>query len=317
MAQILMSIASTELTAEEEELLDHQAVAGVVLFSENYDSVAQLRELTQAIRAVAPDSLVTVDQEGGRIQRFREDFIEMPAMRVWGETFQKAGAAGLLTLKQQFAAACQELRGVGVNCNLMPVLDVDYNSSQIIFDRSISPDPDVITAVGEELMDLLHAQQLPAIGKHFPGHGFVAGDSHKRLPVDIRSLDEMMPDLAVFRSLLPRMDAVMTAHVFYSSVGVLPATFSPYWIREVLRGQFGFDGVVMTDDLTMKGAVALGSVADRVLAAVDASCDLLLFCHSQSDVVTALTELEAYDTPDSDQRVRHFVQQCVSGSFTA
>ena len=286
----MIDLAGPRLSDPERERLAHSAVGGVILFSRNYESPAQLRALIQSIRQVRPRILVGVDQEGGRVQRFQSGLTRLPPMRSFGHTWESdpeharaiSYAAGWLM--------ASELRDMDVDFSFAPVLDLDHGVSSVIGDRSFHPDPQVVASLADAWIDGMHEAGMAAVGKHFPGHGAIAADSHHELPSDGRPLDAILEHDAIpFRELAEKLDAVMPAHVVYPQVDEQPAGFSPFWLKNVLSREVGFRGVVISDDLTMAGAAVAGEPPQRARTAVDAGCDLLLVCNDPdaADAVAA------------------------------
>ncbi len=280
---VMLDIGGVQLLPEEKERLLRPMVGGVILFSRNYQSPQQLAELTTDIHALRnPHLLIVVDHEGGRVQRFRDGFTRLPAMRelgkIWDLNVQQAKNLSHMT---GFVLAA-ELRACGVDLSFTPVLDVDYGASRIIGDRAFHSDPQAITELAHNLMLGLKQGGMAAVGKHFPGHGFIAADSHLEVPVDERSLQDMeMQDLLPFTQMIRYgLSAIMPAHVIYPKVDKLPAGFSSIWLKGVLRKQLGFEGAVFSDDLSMEGASVAGGIMQRAYAALKAGCDMVLACNN-------------------------------------
>jgi beta-N-acetylhexosaminidase len=293
---VIVDVAGLSLTADDETLLREPWVGGIILFTRNYQSIAQLRELVAQIRAVRPELLICVDQEGGRVQRFRDGFTIIPPMANIGAVYQKNAASGV-----QLARACgwlmaAELRACGVDLSFAPVLDLDDERCAVIANRSFSIDPTIMSVLSEEFIDGMHDANMCATGKHFPGHGAVSGDSHFETPVDARALDAILAeDVLPYRHLCGqgKLDAVMPAHVVYSAVDKNPAGFSPLWLQEILKQQLQFEGVIFSDDLTMEGAGVIADMAERAHVALAAGCTALLVCNqrpAQLAVVEALKQ---------------------------
>src|SRR3990167_2226924 len=288
-AFLWVDIAGTTLTQEDRDVLSHSAVSGIILFSRNYASPHQLKDLTQAIRQSAPKIQITVDQEGGRVQRFREGFTELPSMQYWGERYRVNPTATKTDFSAMLHTTIQELRDCGVDRTLIPVLDIDYGHNTVIGHRAFGHTADIVSELGEFVIDTCHALQMPVTAKHFPGHGYVAQDSHTAFPVDTRSYGELAEnDLKPFQRLSSKIDAMMLAHVVYSAVDPNPATFSPFWVKTVLRERLGFRVCVMTDDLSMQAASMVGDYPARVSKALAAGCDTLLICNAREGVLRVL-----------------------------
>ena len=279
---VVVDVPGLELTQEDRERLCHPAVGGVILFARNYASPVQLAALCAGIHALrSPTLVVCVDHEGGRVQRFRDGFTCVPPMRELGRRWDVDVAAAAAEAVRWGWTIASELRAQGVDLSFTPVLDVDFGHSSVIGDRALHRNPNAIAALAKALIDGLHAGGMASVGKHFPGHGFVAADSHTALPVDERPLEALAAaDLVPFAVLAQHgLDAVMPAHVVYSAIDPQPAGFSPFWLRETLRERYGFDGMIFSDDLTMAGAHAAGDIAERAGAANAAGCDVVLVCN--------------------------------------
>lgn len=280
---VMLDVAGGELTGADRERLLHPLVGGVILFARNYTSPEQLIRLTAEIHALrSPALIVAVDHEGGRVQRFREGFTAIPPMRELGKLWsQNAQHACSLAHDVGFLLAA-ELRAHGVDLSFAPVLDVDHGNSSVIGDRALHSDPHAIAELARALMQGFRQSGMGAIGKHFPGHGHVRADSHHEVPVDDRPYADIEAiDLVPFRSLIESgLGGIMPAHVIYPQVDAQPAGFSEIWLKKILRGQLGFDGVVFSDDLSMEGASGAGGVVDRAKAALGAGCDMVLVCNN-------------------------------------
>lgn len=284
----MLDIAGTWLTAEDRQILRHPEVAGVILFARNIEHPRQVAELCAAIRAVRPDILLAVDQEGGRVQRLRRDFVRLPAMRDFAS---RADAPAL-------AEACgwvmaTEVLAVGLDFSFAPVLDLDHQRSAVVGTRAFEGDPFRATELAGAFIKGMRSAGMAATGKHFPGHGWAEADSHVAIPVDERSLESLRAqDLVPFRQLADELDAVMPAHVIYPHVDDKPAGFSPRWLQDILRQELGFRGVIFSDDLSMAGAHVAGDAADRIEAALTAGCDMGLVCNDRAAAELALTALQ-------------------------
>lgn len=279
---VMLDVAGTQLTAEDEARLRHPLVGGVILFARNYQSPGQLAELTAAIHALhTPPLLIAVDHEGGRVQRFREGFSRIPAMRELGKIWDAHPQRARHLAQQVGYVLAAELRACGVDFSFTPVLDVDYGQSSVIGDRAFHSDPQAIAELAHSLLIGLRQGGMPTVGKHFPGHGYVKADSHLDIPVDEREfVDIELCDLIPFRQMVNYgLTAVMPAHVIYPKVDSRPAGFSPIWLKNILRGQLGFEGCIFSDDLSMEGATVAGDIVQRAEAALNAGCDMVLVCN--------------------------------------
>ncbi len=279
---VMLDVAGTQLTAEDEARLRHPLAGGVILFARNYLSPGQLCELTAAIRTLrTPPLLIAVDHEGGRVQRFRDGFAKIPAMRELGKIWDAHPQRARHLAQQVGYVLAAELRACGVDFSFTPVLDIDHGQSSVIGDRAFHSDPQAIAELAHSLLLGLKQGGMPAVGKHFPGHGYVRADSHLDIPVDERDfVDIELCDLIPFRQMVNYgLTAVMPAHVIYPKVDSRPAGFSPVWLKNILRGQLGFEGCIFSDDLSMEGATVAGGIVQRAEAALDAGCDMVLVCN--------------------------------------
>ena len=279
---LMLDVAGVELAPDDRDRLRHPLVGGVILFARNYASSAQLKALTAEIRALrAQELLIAVDHEGGRVQRFREGFTPIPPMRALGELWDRDVAAAAREATRLGWTIGSELRAHGVDFSFTPVLDLDYAASAVIGDRAFHRNPNAAAHLASALHDGLRAGGMPAVGKHFPGHGYVAADSHVDVPVDDRPLDRIaVDDLVPFGVMVGRgLEGMMPAHVVYPAVDPQPAGFSAKWLQEILRGRLRFDGMIFSDDLGMAGAHVAGDMVARAQAALGAGCDMVLVCN--------------------------------------
>lgn len=302
---LMIDLKGTGIEPEEREMLRHPLVGSVILFTRNYSDPEQLAGLVAEIHAVrSPALLVAVDQEGGRVQRFRAGFSRLPPLRHIGQQFDIDPRSGLELARQMAWLMAAELRAVGVDLSFAPCVDLDYGASEIIGDRAFHSRAD---AVGQLAIAYMHGMRdagMVATAKHFPGHGAVVADSHLALPVDRRPIEDMTEDMAPYRRLIANgLPAVMVAHVLFPAVDNVPASFSNRWIRGVLRGELRFQGAVFSDDLSMVGAAAAGDIVTRAQRALAAGCDVLPVCNHPASVVTLLDQLKIDPEPTSQLRV--------------
>lgn len=279
---LVIGVAGTELTAQERDWLQHDAVAGVILFKRNFASRAQVAELSAAIRAAAPrPQLVCVDQEGGRVQRFREGYTELPPLEGFGALYAKDPDAALALAEQHAWLMASEVRASGVDLSFAPVVDLG-RGNLAIGNRAFSDDPQVVAAFTRAYVRGMHSVGMAATLKHFPGHGTVREDTHVDQATDPRPLQALQrEDLVPFAAGIEAgADAVMMAHVVYPQVAPEPAGYSPRWIQ-ILRQEMGFRGVVFSDDIGMAASFTAGGVKARVDAHLDAGCDVVLVCHPE------------------------------------
>ena len=326
-APAIIDIAGLALGADDRRRLVHPLVGGLILFARNWQDRSQLTQLCAEVKALRPDLLICVDHEGGRVQRFRTDgFTHLPPMRALGEMWMHDGnrGAGSGAMRATDAASATgyvlgaELRACGVDLSVTPVLDLDHGPSGVIGDRAFHRDARVVTLLAKSLMHGLALAGMADCGKHFPGHGFVRGDSHLEVPVDRRSLKAILADDAQpYEWLSTTLASVMPAHVIYPKVDALPAGFSARWLKDILRLQLGFNGVIFSDDLSMEGARHIAgaqvSFADAAAVALEAGCDLVLLCNQSAtgsvvldDWLSGLEQLRSSGhwraDPDSEAR---------------
>ncbi|OGT30309.1 MAG: beta-N-acetylhexosaminidase [Gammaproteobacteria bacterium RIFCSPHIGHO2_12_FULL_35_23] len=287
---LMIDLAGLELTEEEVELLAHPLVGGVILFSRNYQSAEQVMVLTAAIRQINPNLLIAVDQEGGRVQRFREGFTRLPAMRRLGELYDKDPNRASQLVETCGWLMAMELLAVGVDFSFAPVLDLDLGESVVIGDRAFHSDPEVVINLAQLFIYGMEKAGMASTGKHFPGHGSVALDSHVDIPIDERSYAAIVErDLKPFLGLISAgLNAIMPAHIIFPAVDQLPVGFSKKWLQTILRGQLNFEGVIFSDDLVMEGAKVVGNIVKRAELALAAGCDMLLICNHRTSVLELL-----------------------------
>lgn len=303
-APVMLDLEGLELSSEENELLKHPLAGGIIFFSRNYESVEQLSALIKDVRKAVEGSnkelLIAVDHEGGRVQRFRTEFTELPAIASLAESddpTQKAYSHGWLM--------ASEVRAMDIDFSFAPVLDINYGVSGVIGDRSFNRDPNVISNLASDYIKGMREAGMASTGKHFPGHGAVVEDSHHEIPVDRRSKEQIWAeDIIPFAELIKQgLDAVMPAHVIYESLDKNPAGFSPYWLQQVLRNELKFDGVIFSDDLTMEAASVVGDFANRAEAAMTAGCDMVLVCNNRIAAIQVLDEAHIKQTDVSAKRL--------------
>jgi beta-N-acetylhexosaminidase len=297
---LMLDVEGLRLNSEERELLLRPQVGGVVLFARNYSDPRQLQTLATEIRTCNPALLIAVDQEGGRVQRFKQGFTRLPAMHSFGLLHGDDPSRAL-----ELSAVCgwlmaAELLVCGVDLSFAPVLDLYLASSRVIADRAFAAAPETAAQLAAAFIEGMHSAGMKATGKHFPGHGSVEADSHSEIPIDERSLEAITAsDLYTFSHCARLLDAVMPAHVIYPRVDRHCAGFSEIWLKEILRGKLVFDGVIFSDDLSMVAALSAGTIEQRAEAAMQAGCDMLLVCNHRQDALRVADWLAAADYPAS------------------
>ncbi|MDY7578505.1 beta-N-acetylhexosaminidase [Herbaspirillum sp. RTI4] len=278
---VMLDVVGLRLDADDLRRIRHPLTGGVILFARNYHNREQLTALTTAIHAVRPDVLIAVDHEGGRVQRFKTDgFTHLPAMSKLGELWERDVLVATRTATDVGFVLAAELRACGIDLSFTPVLDLDFGVSGVIGNRAFHRDPRVVALLAKSLNQGLALAGMANCGKHFPGHGYVEADSHVALPVDERSMEDILgEDAAPYGWLGMSLAAVMPAHVIYPQVDPHPAGFSKKWLS-ILRDDIGFQGVIFSDDLSMEGASVAGNVVEGARAALAAGCDMVLICNS-------------------------------------
>lgn len=303
---VMLDVAGYELTGEDRELLCHPAVGGVILFTRNYDNPQQLEALVSDIHQLRdPHLIVAVDQEGGRVQRFRTGFTRLPPLACLGRIYDTDRARARQLARVTGWLMATELRSLGVDISFAPVLDLDYGVSSVIGNRALHKRPEVVAELAISYQGGMHDAGMAATGKHFPGHGAVIADSHLDLPVDERSLADIEQwDLVPFRRMIDAgLAAVMMAHVVYPRIDAQPAGFSARWIRDILRRQLGFQGLVFSDDLSMEGAAGMGDYAARAHASIEAGCDMVLVCNHRTEAIQVVEALASHNDPAGRMRL--------------
>lgn len=319
---LMVDVEGLWLNAQDRQFLKHPEIGGLILFARNTEDPKQVRELCQSIRAIRPDLILAIDQEGGRVQRLRQNTLQLPAM---GSFIDNSNAKQLAHYCGWLMAT--EVLAAGLDISFAPVLDINYQRNQVIGQRAFGHTPDQVTLLASSFITGMQQAGMQATGKHFPGHGWVTGDSHFVIPEDERSLEEIrQTDLIPFAKLIKQLVGIMPAHVIYTQVDDKPAGFSPYWVQTVLRQELGFNGIIFSDDLSMAGAHAVGNIHNRVNAAFSAGCDMALVCNNRAMAEEALIStqqlnikpsqklglMRAQTSTDTDYKAKPYWQEAVN-----
>ncbi len=275
----ILGISGLSLTDQEIQKLQQPGVSGVLLFTRNYENPAQLKQLTHAIHAIkSPRLLIYVDQEGGRVQRFQAGFTPLPSLRHWGELYHQLPNAALKGAFSHGFTLASELLQWGVDVSFAPVIDLYNPISKVIGTRAFDAHPHIVTLLARSMIEGLHEAGMPAILKHFPGHGNLVGDTHVESATDdthdLQSL--LKTDLWPFQALAPEVEGIMVAHARYTHIDPHHiASQSQIWIQDLLKGQWGFQGKIFSDDLSMEASKTsdFNAVCNKTLAA---GCDFLV-----------------------------------------
>ena len=303
---VMMDLEGTGISRTEHELLQDPLVGGVILFTRNFASIEQITGLVADIHAVrTPHLLVAIDHEGGRVQRFHEGFTRLPPASVFGEIYNRDAGRARECAEQAGWLLAAELRAIGVDFSFAPVLDLAHGLSGVIGDRAYHARPDVVATLGYATMRGMRRAGMPAVGKHFPGHGGVTEDSHLALPVDHRELEVLLrQDVVPFEKMIANdLSGIMPAHVIYERVDDKPAGYSKIWLQDILRRRLGFQGVIFSDDLSMEAAGIAGGYGSRAQHALAAGCDMVLVCNHPEGVAEVVGELQDYTNPTSQMRL--------------
>jgi len=298
----MLDLAATSLQDDEPALLRNPQVGGVILFARNVESRHQVAALVAEIRAVAPQLLIAVDQEGGRVQRFKQGFTLLPAMQQLGDLWLADRDAGLDLTRDCGWLMAAEVIACGLDISFAPVLDVDRDTSSIIGDRAFSDQPQLVADIAAAFIEGMNEAGMAATGKHFPGHGGVFADSHLEAPVDQRDWGQLIEhDLIPFMALAKKLGGIMPAHITFPAIDPNSVGFSQFWLQQVLRDKLGFDGVIFSDDLAMKGADVAGGYVQKAQLALDAGCDMILVCNDRSGALEVLDFMTEQQVSGSDR----------------
>ena len=313
--RLMLDLKGVSLDRDERLQLQNPQVGGVILFSRNIQSRDQICDLVAEIRACSKYLLVAVDQEGGRVQRLREGFTAIPSMQAIGNLIARSPEEGLGLSKDLGWLMASEVIACGLDLSFAPVLDVDRDTSSIIGDRSFSDQPEIVISAAEAFIKGMHDAGMAVTGKHFPGHGGIVADSHLEAPVDDRSWNTLYArDIQPFAKLSKMLDAVMPAHITFPSVDPDSVGFSSFWLNDVLRGKLGFEGIIFSDDLTMKGADIAGGYVDKAKLALKAGCDMILVCNCPQGAVEVLSYMESANISQSSKLASMVAKRSISWS---
>jgi len=304
---VIVDIKGLALTPEERDRLRHPLVGGVILFARNFVNSSQLSTLCAEIRATREQPiLITVDQEGGRVQRFPgEGFTRLPAMGALGNLYEQDPQLALQIAENLGWLMAGELLAAGIDLSFAPVLDLNKQLNTVIGNRAFHANPAIVIALATQLMKGMSRAGMAAVGKHFPGHGSVTVDSHHELPIDARDwLSIEAQDLQPFKALIPSLQGIMSAHLLFPKVDKQVVSFSSYWLKTILREKLHFQGVVFSDDLNMKGSDNAGDYPTRALRALEAGCDFILICNNPQGAQAILDHLPKEDYKIPLEKIR-------------
>jgi beta-N-acetylhexosaminidase len=296
MSPIILDLIGLELSSEEREILKHPQVGGIIFFSRNYESPKQLKELIAQIRYCSKQRLLlTVDQEGGRVQRFLSGLTPLPPLGKIGQLYEEDPTQATYLAEIHGWLMASELLDLEIDLSFAPVLDLNNNLNQVIGTRSFHANPTVVTKLARAIIQGMHNAGMCAVGKHFPGHGSVTSDTHTHFTIDARDYKTIeTSDLIPFAQLSPYLGGIMASHIVYNEVDPLPCGFSSFWLQTILRKNLKFSGVIFTDDLSMQAVQTIGSISERIQLALHAGCNGLLICNNRKDATAALEYLESF-----------------------
>ena len=302
---LMIDLSGPTIDPQEREWLSSPTVGGVILFTRNFDSSKQISDLVAEIHEVrSPSLLVAVDQEGGRVQRFREPFTVLPAMRSLGYLYDENPQQACVAAKGFGWVMAAELRAVGIDLSFAPVVDLDLGLAAVIGDRALHSQSDIVSTLAAEFSKGVREAGMAVVAKHFPTHAGAVNDSHTSCATDTRKYSQLWDDLYPYRHLITMgLEGVMIGHVIFPEMDPLPASFSSWWITQELRVQLGFQGAVLSDDISMEAAVWGGSCADRAIKSLDAGCDMVLLCNAKKEIPSVINALQDFSSPSSQLRL--------------
>ena len=297
--RLMTSLEGASLTSEDKKLLSNKHVGGIILFSKNFESQSQIHSLCLDIKSVKQNIIIAVDQEGGRVQRFKNEFTPLPSMQDLGDYAIKKNNLGICHEIGWLMAS--ELAASGIDISFAPVLDVDRETSSIIGNRAFSNDPKLLIQLAGNFINGMNEAGMQATGKHFPGHGGIFEDSHISEPVDSRSYEQLIElDLKPFTELKDNLGAMMTAHITFPNIDSVCVSYSNLWIKEILRERLAFHGIVFSDDLSMKGAGDY-SMGEKALKSIKAGCDMVLVCNNYDGTMEVINAFEKNNVQTSSK----------------
>ena len=309
----MLDLDGTSLTQQENKLLLNQNVGGVILFARNISSRNQVQELCKEIRQINPGLLIAVDQEGGRVQRLKEGYTNLPSMQKLASFLNSDIDKNIPFATDLGWLIASEVIASGLDISFAPVLDLDYSRSSVIGDRSIGDNPERVIVIARAFIEGMNQAGMQATGKHFPGHGGIFADSHIAFSQDTRSLSDIEShDLLPFSALKAQLGAIMTAHISFTNIDKEIATFSTFWLQEILRKKIGFTGIILSDDLSMKGSDHVGGIEAKVSKALDSGCNMVLICNDRPAAIEAINFLEKEKISQSHKITRLKASQSIS-----
>jgi beta-N-acetylhexosaminidase len=261
----MISLRGTSLAADERKWLAEPVVGGVILFARNFESLNQLRALVDDIHSIRnPALLVTVDQEGGRVQRFGAPFTVLPPARSLGHLYDADPEAALEAARGLGWLIAAELRAIKIDMSFAPVVDLDRGLATVIGDRALHGSAEAVAKLALQFNEGAQKAGMAITAKHFPTHAGATSDSHTDIATDRREYADLFEDLRPYKALIAAgLQAVMVAHVIFPALDPLPASLSRWWITRQLRAELGFHGAIVSDDVSMAGAAGIGDLGAR------------------------------------------------------
>ena len=311
--RLMLDLEGMSLSKEENEILLNPHVGGVILFAKNISSRDQVRELCGEIKQINPQLLIAVDQEGGRVQRLKKGYTKLPAMQKLAEFLNTNSDKNFSFATDLGWLMASEVIASGIDISFAPVLDLDNSRSSIIGDRSIGDNPEKVISIASAYIKGMNQAGMQATGKHFPGHGGIFADSHLVFSEDMRSFSQLEShDLLPFNALELQLGGIMTAHISFSNIDKEIATFSKFWLQDILRNKIGFAGIIFSDDLSMKGTDYVGDIEAKVGKALESGCNMVLVCNDRPAAVRAINFLEKEKISQSQKITKLKASQSIS-----